>query len=182
MPFRCLITAQEKQGHVLLPRCLPTKACTWYLQTCEEHDGDGLRKAGVTCCGHRGRPIHGGLLLPAHPTPLCRPTGTPCDHPSKSKKPSCGPFPSSPALPVNEGCVEDTNVEFCSQQDLDTHIEHFPCNLRTPYRVSSLREQTTLIFVFQWLLPSFCSLFWFGICSFPLLWGFQKLVDFLTFL
>lgn len=55
--FTCLIIAQEKQGHVLLPRRLPTKACTWYLQTCEEREGDGLRKAGVTCCGHREGPF-----------------------------------------------------------------------------------------------------------------------------
>lgn len=110
------------------------------------------------------------------------PIRTPRDHPSKGKKPSCGLFPSESSSACQSGLHGRYKLEFCSQQDLDTHIKHFPCNVRTPCGVSPLREQTTLIFVFQWLLLSFCSLFWFGICSFPLHWGFQKLLDFLTFL
>lgn len=139
----------------------------------------GLRKAGITlmCYGHRGGPINGSLLLPAHPTPLCTPLGPLVIILQKVRSQAVACSLLSTALPVNQGCMEDTNWS-----SVHSGTWTLTSSVRTPYGVLPLREQTTLIFVFQWLLLSFCSLFWFGICSFPLHWGFQKLVDFLTFL
>ena len=69
----------------------------------------------------------------------------------------------SPAQPVNQGCLEDTNVELCPQQDEMLASNTALYNLRTPSWVPALREQTILVFVFQWLLLLFlvlvCDLF-----------------------
>lgn len=157
---------QEKQGHIFLSKHLPTKACIWYVQKCEQWECGGLRKAGKMCCGHGGRHINGDLLLfSAHSTPICHSTRTLMIivQKAKSKAVACS---LSPALPVKCGDL--------FTGDLNSHIKHFLCNLRTPYRVSSLREQITLIFVSQWLFLSFYSLFWFGIYSLPATLGFSE--------
>lgn len=51
------------------------------------------------------------------------PTRTPRDHPSKGKKPSCGLFPSEYSSACQSGLHGRYKLEFCSQRDLDTHIE-----------------------------------------------------------
>ena len=132
----CLITVQGKQSHIL-PRHLPTKACTRPLLTCEEQEDTGLRKVGITltCCRHGGGPINGGLLLPAHRTPLCHPTGTPCDHhPSKGKKPSCDLFPSESSSASQSGLHGRYKLELCSQRDLDTQHQTLPLELKDTLR------------------------------------------------
>lgn len=86
----------------------------------------------------------------------------------------------SPAQPVNQGCLEDTNVEFCPQQDEMLASNTALYNLRTPCWVPALREQTTLVFVFQWLL--LLSLFWFVIYSPSPTLGFSRTALFTYFL
>lgn len=111
------------------------------------------------------------IILPPSP---CHPTGISTDDPSKSNRQLW------PAQPVNQGCLEDTNVEFCSQQGETLTSNTALYHLRTPCWVPALREQACLVFVFPVtvaLVPCF------GLESVSLLplWSFLRLVYFLTF-
>lgn len=105
------------------------------------------------------------ILLPADPTPGAVPLGLLLIILQKARSKAMARCLLSPAQPANQGCVEDANVDFCSQWDVGTPIKYFSCNLRTPYRVLSLRQEALLILFSR---GCYChSVHCFGLVSVP---------------
>lgn len=158
----------------------PSKACCLYLKRFEEED-PSLRKVHRTCGGYEGCPYE----CPPSPWSSCPPhLATPLGSLLMILQKAIGKVMASsclsPAQPVNQGCLEDTNVEFCSQQGEMLTSNTALYHLRTPCWVPALREQVCLVFVFP-LTVALVPCFGLESVSLLPLWSFLRLVYFLTF-
>lgn len=109
----------------------------------------------------KNAPGNGGLLLSLlTPRPLATLLGPLLITLQKARGNAVAYAHLLPAQAVNQGRWKDTKVEFCSQRDTMLTSDTTLYNLRTSCWLSAPREQTSLVFVFQWLLLLFLVLVW----------------------
>lgn len=126
-------------------------------------------------------PHEGIFPLPAHPMPPCHTTGTSTEHPSTGKRQSYGPCTSESNSASQSGLLlERYKCRVSSSHSgtamLTSHTTLY--NVRASCWGLAFRQHTVL---FLFSSGGCCSCFGLGSVPFPQVWGFQKLVNLLTF-